>query len=354
MNKNPKCPKCNKASVKYGKRNTKLQSIQVYLCKSCNKRFSLSTQLSKTYSMQIILNSISNYNLGYTLNQTQEKIQRIYNTKIPISTISSWLSQYKDICTFAKLRKRAIKDYSPKNMLQKQTLSHIQPYTFKYHKAKLDILLKENPKFIELKDYIEKINSKEFPHHIFTHHQENSKNNRASNLDFKYLDVKINKKENLSSKLAKLALNSAKTNKERHQKLQDFFLINDSTTIATEIPTYLTNWDAAYYKNKKCFVFPLNSYQTPITGHIDILQISNSLIYILDYKPDSHLKQIQDQAIQQLTIYAMALSKKLNLPLSDFKAAWFDENICYDFFPLHAVYEKQARVEKVKSIIVGR
>ena len=70
----------------------------------------------------------------------------------------------------------------------------------------------------------------------------------------------------------------------------------------------------------------MKNYETPITWHIDLLQIRNGIIFILDYKPDAHLKQVQEQAIQQLTIYALALSRKLNLPLYYFKTAWFDEN----------------------------
>jgi hypothetical protein len=38
-------------------------------------------------------------------------------------------------------------------------------------------------------------------------------------------------------------------------------LINDSGTIATEIPVYPTNDDISYFK----------SYRTPITGYIGIL-----------------------------------------------------------------------------------
>ena len=114
-------------------------------------------------------------------------------------------------------------------------------------------------------------------------------------------------------------------------------LINDSTTIAVEVPVYLTNWDVNYYKNQKGFVLDLSSYKTPVTGHIDILQIRNGLIHILDYKPEAD----KTQPIEQLTIYALALSRKLNLPLYFFKCSWFDENNYYEFFPLHTVYEKK-------------
>ena len=97
----------------------------------------------------------------------------------------------------------------------------------------------------------------------------------------------------------------------------------------------------------------MNNYKTPITGHIDILQIRNGLIHILDYKPEAE----KINAIEQLTIYAMSLSRKLNLPLKDFKCAWFDESSYFEFhenrrfsghqkssisacFPLHSIYGK--------------
>ena len=345
MNKNPKCPICNKASIKYGTRKTKLKEIQIYLCKSCNKRFSSTShtfQQNKTYPIQTILKAISLYNLGYNLNKVSDLLLSRTKLKIPISTISSWIQQYKNICTFSRLRKKAIKLYPPKKIIKKQTLNHIQPYAFKYHKAKLNILIKENPQFKALKDYLKKINSTNFPHHIFTYNKDNNPNKqRASQLKFNHLELKHIKKQNQANKLAKLALNLASTNKQRHQSIQDFMLTNDSTSIAAEIPVYLTNWDAGYYRNQSRFSFQLNNYQTPITGHIDLLQIRNSLIHILDYKPNAHQKQIQEQAVQQLTIYALALSRKLNLELTHFKAAWFDENNYFEFFPLHVVYEKR-------------
>ena len=376
-----KCPNCtSKDTIKRGKRKRKFRDIQQFQCKNCEKFFLQENQQNKTYPLKIVLSSISNYNLGYNLKQTSTKIEKVYKIKTPISTVSSWINQYKNICTFARLRKQTIKNYSPKNIIQKQTLNHIQPYTFKYHKAKLDIAIKENPQFSIIKSYIEKINSNKFPHHIFTYHRDNNANEqRASQVKFNHLKINLIKKQSKASKIAKLALNLASANKDRHQKLQDFMLINDSITIATEMPTYLTNWDAAYYRNKKGFVFPLNNYRTPITGHVDILQVRNGLIHILDYKPEAN----KINAVEQLIIYAMALSQKLNLPLYHFKCAWFDENCAclhtsvlgcfqhpettqlkavsgersfpntlfygtvkdennyFEFFPLHAVYEKR-------------
>ena len=130
-------------------------------------------------------------------------------------------------------------------------------------------------------------------------------------------------------------------------------LINDSETIATEIPIYLTNDDIKYFQKRK-FKINLVNHATPITGHIDILQIRNGLIHILDYKP----KTEKINPVEQLMIYALALASRTKLALSDFKCAWFhknqrflghkkspisscDENNYCEFFPLHVVYEKR-------------
>lgn len=323
--------------IKKGTRKSKLQIKQIYCCKSCNSKFVLENAKNKTYPINIILKAISTYNLGYTLKEASYTLESKYNIKVPLSTISSWLNKYKDVCTFERLRNEAIKLYQPKNIIFKKSLQHIQPYTFKYHKAKLDILLKENPKFIALKNYLEKINSKEFPHHIFTYNKNNSNSQRASQLKFNHLQINKTQKQNKANELAKLALNLSSSNKERHETIQNFMLINDSTTIAAEVPVYLTNWDSGYYKNQDGFSFPLSNYQTPITGHIDILQIRNGLLHILDYKPEAE----KQNSTEQLTIYALALSRKLNLPLYHFKCAWLDENNYFEFFPLHAVYKKK-------------
>ena len=339
------CVTCNShTAVKIGKRRNKFASIQRYKCSLCRKTFSNSEQnhlKNKSYPVKIILNAVSHYNFGHTQSEVAKCISRKHTIPVPQKTISNWLSEYKSICSFSRLRKQAIKHHIPKDIIHTQIMHHLQPYAFKFHKAKLNILLKENMQFAELKNYLEKICTKDFPHHIFTYNKnkeskQQQNEQRASQLQFKHLGIKIFHTTNQSNQLAKLAMHLAHSNKQRHQAIQDFMLINDSTTIATEVPIYLTNWDAGYYRNQRGFVFPLGNYTTPITGHIDILQIRNGCIHILDYKPNAD----QQKPVEQLTLYALALSRKLNLQLSHFKCAWFDDKDYFEFFPLHAVYER--------------
>jgi hypothetical protein len=66
------------------------------------------------------------------------------------------------------------------------------------------------------------------------------------------------------------------------------------------------------------------------------LQIRNGLIHLLDFKPGAE----RVNAVNQLTIYALALASRTRLAVKDFKCAWFDEKSYFEFFPLHGVYRK--------------
>ena len=63
--------------------------------------------------------------------------------------------------------------------------------------------------------------------------------------------------EGLTSASMSALLELAKTKSERHQKIEEFFLINDSATVAVEVPVYLTEKESGIKK--------------PLTGHIDLI-----------------------------------------------------------------------------------
>ena len=348
------CPKCSsKLLVKKGIRKNKFQYLQQYQCKDCKYIFTINKSKNTTYPITLIIKGISAYNLGYTLQQTKEKL----NIQATLPAISSWLKKYREICTFARLRKQAIKLYGPKSIIFKKPLIHQQIYIFQFHKAKLEILFKEeqNKKFIQIKDYLNKIPTENFPHHIFSKEllekrgiesdMDSSTEQRISQLKLETLPAIKLEKQNQANQLAELSLKTANENKQRHQSIQNFMLINDSTTIAAEVPVYLTNDDIEYFKARN-FSINLENYRTPIIGHIDLLQIRNGFISILDYKPDAN----KTEAIQQLTLYALALASRTKLALKDFKCAWFDQDNYFEFFPLHAVYEKRKKYKHQKML----
>ncbi|MEK6827964.1 MAG: hypothetical protein AABX78_01315, partial [Nanoarchaeota archaeon] len=72
--------------------------------KDCKYIFTQNKSKNTTYPITSILKAISTYNLGYTLQETKEKL----NLEATLPTILSWLDKYKEICTFARLRKQAV------------------------------------------------------------------------------------------------------------------------------------------------------------------------------------------------------------------------------------------------------
>ncbi len=336
------CIYCNSSKTnKVGKRINKLKTIQRYKCKICKKTFTKSTKSqikNKSYPERIILNSISYRNLGYTQKEVSKLIAKKFKINLPQKTISNWLNEFKEICPYSRLRNEAKKLYLPGNIIDQYEFLHNNlNYKYQIHSFKLNHITSNNEKMQRLKQYLEKIPTKDFSHHIFKPNPEiKEKSDRASQSSFKILNIKPLEKQNLANKLTSLALSLTKTNKERHQSIQDFFLTNDSTTIATEIPIYLTYDDLLYFSSRN---FNINSkdFKTPITGHIDILQIRNGLIHIIDYKPEAD----KTNPIHQLTIYALALASKTKLPLIMFKCAWFDDKNYFEFFPLHVVYKRE-------------
>jgi ATP-dependent exoDNAse (exonuclease V) beta subunit len=168
-----------------------------------------------------------------------------------------------------------------------------------------------------------------FPHHSFQ-----STGHRSSKFPAE-LQPPVTRKENHATRLAALVLPSSPNNKKRHETLQRFMLINDSVTLAAEVPVFLTREDISYYR--RCG-FDLDFESDVITGHIDFLQIRNGHLHILDYKPEARK---ETHAHVQLTMYALALARRTALPLKLFKCGWFDEKDYFDFFPLQGVYRRR-------------
>ncbi len=336
------CPYCHSPTiVKKGNRRNLHRLIPQYRCKSCFKYFSSVTIAKVKYPPHLMMQTLSYYNLGHPQSAVSNLLARNHRTRVPRRTISAWLNRYRSVCTYTRLRDQALKLYQPDDLIQSYTLDHGQVYTFKLHRAKLALLaLSFSAQALpRLRTYLESIPTVEFPHHLFQPKDHEPTNqptpnaHRSSKLQLDILPLIQTEKQNLANDLATLGLIMARTNRERHPAIQQFMLVNDSSTLACEIPVYLTVDNIQYFQNRG-FHLTLPAAAAPITGHIDLLQIRNGLIHILDYKPDAH----KIQPISQLVTYALALASRTKLPLKLFKCAWFDDKHYYEFFPLHAVY----------------
>lgn len=346
------CKECgSKNIIKKGKSKTKFLVKQIYKCKDCNKRFVLG--FGKSYPAKIIMDSATSYNLGNNLAETSKIIKKRHKVKVPEKTIYSWVKEFNEICSYYRIRDKAKKLVKPKDIVFKKIFRHLQLYKFRYHKAKIEFFINEY--FNGLRDYLLDI-SKNCPNELF------KDSFRISNVDLNIdiSKIKIFKKENYACKLASLALKSANKNSERHDKLQEFMLANDTCTIATEVPVYLFLDEIKQYGVLGLLEIPLNKntsnennqsggngllalkvkhealhppvhikQESAITGHIDFVQLKFGSVYVLDYKPDAS----RVDAVSQLFVYALALSVRTGIWLRNFRCAWFDENDYYEFAP---------------------
>jgi len=337
------CPFCQgRELIKKGQRQKKYETTQVYYCKKCDKKFTPSISKHKTFPLRLILESLTLYNRLNTFERTAKKVSEKYGIPVSFQNISNWLKDFKEYLSFQRMREFVDKKYDKRDLLIESKLFHEQIYDFKYHRAKTELILSEqfkHYKFKPLQDFLELVVA-ECPHQIF---RESRKRASGCKDVFNLDQVKVTPKTNTATKNTNFVMQTVANNKLRHEILQEFMLINDSVTVAVEVPVLLDKDDILHYKNSLNFIVPINLEDDEIiTGHIDMVQIRNGMIHILDYKPSA--KKVKP--VEQLTLYALALSRLTTLRLFHFKCAWFDEEDYYEFYPLHVVYKKKRRKGK--------
>jgi transposase-like protein len=347
------CPKCDgRRIIKHGLRKNTHRQLQVYLCRDCGKFFSSLVGIKGVkYPPRVIARALCLYHLGHTQDEVAMRLASDHRLTVPRRTISDWLSCYRPVTTFHRLRDAAIEKYG-KAMLKGRKLEHQQVYEFKIHLAKLDFMNDAVRADVaaKVKAYLLSV-LQAFPDSLF---QEDKTANldqtaptegpepspvhiRSSKSEFQLLPFCRVEKQNLANDLAALGLLLARKTRDRHPSIQEFMLANDSSTVACEIPVYLAAEEIAYYKSKGFFV-TLPQSTKPITGHIDVLQARNGFIHLLDYKPNAR----EIDPVNQLVVYALAFASRARLPVKVFKCAWFDEKDYFEFFPLQAIKAKEA------------
>jgi transposase-like protein len=304
----PACPQCNSSKniVKNGTRTLKEDTVQLYLCRTCNKKFSDRKLSHTSYPPKVILSALSYYNQGHTLDMTIRTMRRKYKTKIPMSTLRNWISRHQDELPATKLRKKY--DLDPNQTIKTRRLFHPQPYLFKVHTLKLNIKGKQFP---QLKRYINYMLNNPMDH-IFQSKKILRVSELSNTINLPKPTIR-SVKNSPACRMTDLALELAKTKSERHQKVEEFFLTNDSATVAVEVPVYLTEKESGFNK--------------PLTGHIDLIQVRSNRVHVMDYKPDQ-----SGNVINQLQLYAKCLKKRTKIP--NITCAYFDENGYYQFIPI--------------------
>lgn len=388
-----RCPLCNAPSSQLttrGVRRRKHSVVQLYRCKKCERTFTPGPRAlaSKVFPVQTVLAAITLYNRGYSLTDTCTKISRDEGHKVSTSTLSRWLAQYSALASYQRLRtlpREPIHNerYSPTAIIKTLKLYHKQVYEFAYHRGKLALLLagalddkrassgqQSSSRFAPVVDFLASVPTAT-PHDLFRSESgargsqlaKQSKSasrpagagtgtsldtQQAPQADASFVapfinlnTLEISEKKNVATDTAGLIIPSVGSNHDRHPKLQRFMLANDSTTIAIEVPIWLTESEIDELEREHGIAFvPKTGTPRHVTGHIDFLQVRNGALHILDYKPGART----DKPVTQLTLYALALTKRIDgLKLFDIKCAWFDEHVYNEFFPRLALKRTSTR-----------
>jgi transposase-like protein len=337
------CPHCGShVLARRGTRRKKLEIVQLWSCASCKRVFTPGPPAlhNKTYPLRMILSTLTDYNLGYSLSETAARLKNKTNRRVAPSTITSWLYEYRQHTSYRRLRGVGLTRFSPEQTLRSIKLYHRQVYGFAYHRSKLELLRagqlddkrSGDIRFAGLADFLESIPTT-CPHDLFR--RDDDPKARASQAHPEFADVSriiVNRKENAATQTAALIIPAVGNNKLRHETLQRFMLANDSVTVAIEIPIWLTEDDIAELERQHGIELAPRDDTRPrvITGHIDFLQVRNGCVHILDYKPDART----NKPIAQLAIYALALTRLVpGLKLFDIKCAWFNEQEYCEMFP---------------------
>jgi transposase-like protein len=222
---NPSCPSCLAAyTTKKGRRRNRHRIIPLFQCNECGHRFTNDAGKYKTYPLKTILDAVSTFNLGYSLTETQRVLRKRAQTDIPERTIRSWVSEYRPLTTYARLRGESKSVYTPTTIIRSHTFDHQQVYRFGVHQAKLKTLLglPAHRHLAPLVSYLRDVQTA-FPHHLFQTTEHRSSKFPAT------INPPITRKENHATRIAALVLPTSPSNKERHETLQHFMLENGTT-----------------------------------------------------------------------------------------------------------------------------
>lgn len=334
------CPYCRSGDIiKKGKRKKKYETVQLYLCRRCERKFTPLINKHRTFPLRVILDAITLYNRFYSMEEAAKIVSGTYGFSVSSQNIANWLKDFGEYLPILRIRNTIRDQYDIRRIFIESRLFHGQIYDFKCHYAKVDLLIAQHDDhcaFRPLKNFLRQVPTT-CPHQLFRQSAQTSNRSSKHKNIFNLDQVKITPRlHNAAIKSARFVLQTVANNKLRHETLQDFMLTNDSVTVAVEVPVILDRKDIDYFQRRLGFDVPLDlKAKQVITGHIDIVQIRNGLIHILDYKPGA--KKVKP--VEQLTIYALALSRLTGLKLYHFKCAWFDDNDYFEFYPLQVVHK---------------
>jgi transposase-like protein len=199
-------PHCGgRALTRRGTRRKKFEIVQLWRCAACKRVFTPAPGAlrNKTYPLRTIIDALSTYSLGYSLEDTIARIKSKGGRKIAPSTLASWLAEYHDLMSYRRLRDAGRHRFPPAQTIRSIKLYHRQVYSYALHRPKLELvregLLDDkrpgDKRFAALANFLEAI-PLICPHRIF---RTEATTGRASQARPDFADIAriiVNRKEN--------------------------------------------------------------------------------------------------------------------------------------------------------------
>jgi transposase-like protein len=218
------CPYCGSHNLtRRGTRKKKLEIVQLWRCSSCKRVFTPGPAAlrNKTYPLRTILAALSDYHLGYSVEMAAARLRKKTGRHVSPSTITWWLREYRQHCTYRRLRAGGLRRFPPEQAIRSIKLYHRQVYGYAYHRPKLEFvragMLDEkrsgDTRFAAIADFLESVPTT-CPHDLFR--REDDPKARASQAHPSFADVSrvtVNSKRNAATEAAAFIIPTVGNNK---------------------------------------------------------------------------------------------------------------------------------------------
>jgi hypothetical protein len=177
-----------------GKRYNTHETLQRWYCHTCNTFFTPQPAArGKVFPLKVILDALCHFYGGHTLDRTAQHVRDRFGHRLHPRTLSHWLAEYRELTTYARLRQRALRLFTPHNLVRATRLHHKQVYTYRVHRGKLALILNDShhEAFSPVADYLTEM-ATACPHDLF---QEEHRASQAANA-FDLTGVEITERQN--------------------------------------------------------------------------------------------------------------------------------------------------------------
>jgi hypothetical protein len=204
-----RCIFCQSPAItRHGKRVKKLETVQLWRCRSRQRVFTPQRAKGKIYPLKVILESLMHYYLGNTRARTAAHIKERFGIAVPARTLSTWLAEYRALTTYARLRPVTPFKTRGSRWVRSVRLHHQQVYHYRIHAGKLAAILAtpEHRKLAPLANYLNDM-AKACPHKLFQTDARASQGKAAFDLQ----SVEIRATRNHACRMAQLVLQTVTT-----------------------------------------------------------------------------------------------------------------------------------------------